>query len=83
LFLITVQKKVVVFIFSYLFCSCRNSVDAFIVGQGVVIVKNGQRICGTGGALASAPIEQTKAYFETKLQSSGMFDFPCVIYTLF
>jgi len=43
-------------------------------GYGVVIVKNGRRICGTGAALANAPIVQNKAYFEAKLQSSGLFD---------
>jgi len=43
----------------------------FVAGYGVVIVKNGQRICGTGAALANAPIVQNKAYFEAKLQSSG------------
>jgi len=37
------------------------------------VVKNGQRICGTGAALANAPIVQNKAYFEAKLQSSGIF----------
>jgi hypothetical protein len=36
-----------------------------------VIVKNGQRICGSGGALASAPVVQNKAYFEVKIQQSG------------
>jgi len=40
-------------------------------GYNVVIVKNGRRICGSGAALANAPIAQNKAYFETKLQSSG------------
>jgi len=45
----------------------------FVTGYGVVIVKNGQRICGTGAALANAPIVQNKAYFEAKLQSSGNF----------
>jgi len=45
----------------------------FVAGYGVVIVKNGQRICGTGAALANAPIVQNKAYFEAKLQSSGDF----------
>lgn len=40
-------------------------------GNDVVIVKNGRRICGTGGALANAPIVQNKAYFEVKLQSTG------------
>jgi len=43
----------------------------FAAGYGVVVVKNGQRICGTGAALANAPIVQNKAYFEAKLQSSG------------
>lgn len=50
-----------------------------VAGYGVVIVKNGQRICGTGAALANAPIVQNKAYFEAKLQSSGKVVFFCVI----
>lgn len=41
------------------------------MGSDVVIVKNGRRICGKGGAFATAPIAQDKAYFEAKLQSSG------------
>jgi uncharacterized membrane protein YadS len=41
------------------------------VGKDVVIVKNGRRICGSGAALANAPILQNKAYFEAKVQSSG------------
>lgn len=36
-----------------------------------MIVKNGMRICGGGGALGSAPLVQNKAYFETKVQQSG------------
>lgn len=36
-----------------------------------MIVKNCRRICGTGAALANAPIAQNKAYFEVKLQSTG------------
>ena len=48
-----------------------NFIVLFSAGYGVVIVKNGQRICGTGAALANAPIVQNKAYFEAKLQSSG------------
>jgi hypothetical protein len=36
-----------------------------------VIVKNGRRICGTGAAFSNAPINQDKAYFEVKVQSSG------------
>jgi len=41
------------------------------VGYNVVVVKNGRRICGSGAALANAPLAQNKAYFEAKLQSSG------------
>nr|CAD7458779.1 unnamed protein product [Timema tahoe] len=40
-------------------------------GHEVVIVKNGMRVCGSGGALASAPLVQSKSYFEVKLQQSG------------
>ncbi|CAL1289669.1 unnamed protein product [Larinioides sclopetarius] len=42
-------------------------------GQEVVIVKNGHRVCGTGAALATVPIVQNKAYFEMKLQQSGVW----------
>jgi hypothetical protein len=42
-----------------------------VSGHEVVIVKNGQRLCGSGGALASAPLVQSKAYFEVKIQQSG------------
>lgn len=41
------------------------------IGTDVVIVKQGKRICGAGGALACAPIVQDKAYFEIKVQSTG------------
>lgn len=37
----------------------------------MVIVKGGCRICGSGGALATAPLVQSKSYFEVKLQQSG------------
>lgn len=43
------------------------------MGTGTVIVKNGRRICGTGAALATAPIAQDKGYFEAKVQSSGIW----------
>ena len=36
-----------------------------------MVVKNGRRICGTGGALATAPLVQDKSYFEVKIQSAG------------
>ncbi|CAG2065689.1 unnamed protein product [Timema podura] len=42
-------------------------------GHEVVIVKNGMRVCGSGGALASAPLVQSKSYFEVKLQQSGVW----------
>lgn len=38
-----------------------------------MIVKNGLRICGGGGALGSAPLVQSKSYFEVKLQQSGIW----------
>ena len=43
-----------------------------LLGNECVVVKNGKRICGTGGALANAPLVQDKSYFEVKIQSSGM-----------
>lgn len=43
------------------------------LGQEVVIVKNGLRACGSGGALGSAPLVQDKAYFEVKVQQSGIW----------
>ncbi|KAL3851947.1 hypothetical protein ACJMK2_015637 [Sinanodonta woodiana] len=45
--------------------------DTSYMGNDVVIVKNGRRICGTGAALSNAPIAQDKAYFEMKVQSTG------------
>ncbi len=47
----------------------------FYSGSDVVIVKSGRRICGTGGALGNAPLVQDKAYFEMKLQSTGIWGF--------
>ncbi|KAI1303045.1 SPRY domain-containing protein 7 [Halotydeus destructor] len=47
--------------------------DTCNMGNDVVIVKNGHRICGTGAALASAPIVQNKAYFEVKIQQTGLW----------
>nr|XP_002124704.2 SPRY domain-containing protein 7-like [Ciona intestinalis] len=47
--------------------------DTTKMGTDAVIVKNGKRICGTGGGLANAPIAQDKAYFQVKLQSTGIF----------
>ncbi|XP_059472645.1 SPRY domain-containing protein 7 [Neocloeon triangulifer] len=47
--------------------------DTNHIGHEVVIVKNGTRICGGGGALASAPLVQNKSYFEAKVQQSGIW----------
>ncbi|XP_026720506.1 SPRY domain-containing protein 7 [Athene cunicularia] len=44
-----------------------------LAGTDVVIVKNGRRICGTGGCLANAPLHQNKSYFEFKIQSTGIW----------
>ncbi|ELU17511.1 hypothetical protein CAPTEDRAFT_141614 [Capitella teleta] len=47
--------------------------DTEFMGSDVVIVKTGKRICGQGACLANAPIAQDKAYFEAKLQSTGVW----------
>ncbi|KAB7506702.1 UNVERIFIED_CONTAM: hypothetical protein RMT77_010488 [Armadillidium vulgare] len=47
--------------------------DTGYIGHEVVIVKNGMRICGTGAALGNTPILQNKAYFEVKLQQTGIW----------
>ena len=41
------------------------------LGVDCVIVKSGRRICGTGAALANAPLVQDKSYFEAKVQCEG------------
>ncbi|POI26010.1 hypothetical protein CIB84_010240 [Bambusicola thoracicus] len=46
--------------------------DTQRMGTDVVIVKNGRRICGTGGCLANAPLHQNKSYFEFKIQSTDL-----------
>lgn len=43
----------------------------WFLGNEVVIVKSGKRICGSGAALANAAILQNKCYFEMKIQSGG------------
>ncbi|XP_023014091.2 SPRY domain-containing protein 7 [Leptinotarsa decemlineata] len=45
--------------------------DTAFMGYEVVIVKGGQRVCGTGAALGNAPLVQSKSYFEVKIQQSG------------
>ena len=46
-----------------------------------MVVKNGKRLCGSGGAITNVPIIQNKAYFEVKIQSNGL-NFPPFEYTL-
>ncbi|XP_049887161.1 SPRY domain-containing protein 7 [Pectinophora gossypiella] len=47
--------------------------DTLHMGHEVVVVKGGQRVCGSGCALGNAPIVQNKAYFEVKLQQGGVW----------
>ena len=47
-------------------CTCTSC-----IGVDCVIVKSGRRICGTGAALANAPLVQDKSYFEIKIQCGG------------
>lgn len=46
---------------------------SFSSGHEVVIVKGGQRVCGSGCALGNAPLVQSKSYFEVKLQQGGVW----------
>ncbi|VDN87030.1 unnamed protein product [Brugia pahangi] len=59
--------------------------DTVFMGDDVVLLKNGQRICGSGAALSTAPIVQNKAYFQVTIQQTDMFFFfwtfvfdPCI-----
>lgn len=47
--------------------------DTSTMGSNVVIIKKGRRICGKGGAICNFPIVQNKAYFEAKIQQSGIW----------
>ncbi|XP_018056363.1 PREDICTED: SPRY domain-containing protein 7 [Atta colombica] len=49
------------------------ALDTTHMGNEVVIVKNGLRICGSGGALTNAPLLQSKSYFEVKIQQGGIW----------
>ncbi|XP_060813670.1 SPRY domain-containing protein 7 [Bombus pascuorum] len=49
------------------------SLDTSYMGHEVVIVKNGLRVCGRGGALTNAPLVQSKSYFEIKIQQGGIW----------
>uniref|UniRef100_A0A8R1HXZ5 SPRY domain-containing protein 7 n=1 Tax=Caenorhabditis japonica TaxID=281687 RepID=A0A8R1HXZ5_CAEJA len=45
--------------------------DVGRMGKNVVILKEGERICGIGGAIATVPIVQNKAYFQATVQQTG------------
>ncbi|KAH7725329.1 SPRY domain-containing protein [Aphelenchoides avenae] len=47
--------------------------DTNRMGSDVVLLKAGTRICGSGGALATAPIVQNKAYFQVNIQQTGLW----------
>ncbi|KAI5642270.1 SPRY domain-containing protein [Phthorimaea operculella] len=47
--------------------------DTLHMGHEVVVVKGGQRVCGSGCVLGNAPLMQNKAYFEVKLQQGGVW----------
>ncbi|XP_072935740.1 SPRY domain-containing protein 7 [Epargyreus clarus] len=47
--------------------------DSLHMGHEVVIVKGGQRVCGSGCTLGNAPLVQNKSYFEVKLQQGGVW----------
>ena len=49
--------------------------DPLNMGLDAVIVKNGSRLCGTGGVIANAPIMQDKAYFEGENFSTLIFSY--------
>ena len=48
-------------------------VSFFTAGKDAVLVKNGGRLCGSGAARATAPINQNKAYWEVKVQQNGLW----------
>ncbi|CAP27633.2 Protein CBG07432 [Caenorhabditis briggsae] len=47
--------------------------DVGRMGKNVVILKEGERICGIGGAIATVPIVQNKAYFQVTVQQTGEY----------
>lgn len=45
--------------------------DAAHMGSDVILLSHQLRVTGTGGVLATAPLVQSKSYFEVKIQQSG------------
>jgi len=49
------------------------ALDTHHMGHEVVIVMNGLRVCGQGGALTNVPLAQSKSYFEVKIRQDGIW----------
>ncbi|XP_061387496.1 SPRY domain-containing protein 7-like [Musca vetustissima] len=47
--------------------------DVANAGTEVILLSNYLRITGTGGALGTAPLVQSKSYFEVKIQQKGIW----------
>ncbi|XP_055539993.1 SPRY domain-containing protein 7 isoform X2 [Wyeomyia smithii] len=47
--------------------------DTAHMGHEVVVIKSGQRACGSGGVIANTALLQSKSYFEVKLQQGGQW----------
>ena len=52
-------------------CDVLKTGKFYLEGQEVVILKNGKRVCGSGGAVLNQALLQSKSYFEVKIQQSG------------
>ena len=65
-YIMIVDTCTCVHVYTCISCTCVCN-----VGVDCVIVKSGRRICGTGAALANAPLVQDKSYFEIKIQCGG------------
>ncbi|CAJ0583558.1 unnamed protein product, partial [Mesorhabditis spiculigera] len=47
------------------------ALDVNKTGSDVIILKEGERICGTGSALCTAPLVQNKSYWQVDIQQTG------------
>ncbi|KAH8381419.1 hypothetical protein KR093_004512 [Drosophila rubida] len=53
-------------------CSCNTYTHTHThTGADVILLSHQLRVTGTGGVLATAPLVQSKSYFEVKIQQSG------------
>ena len=73
---LTKTENIYLYVYTWIFCHIIS-----FIGQEVVLLKNGMRICGTGGALGNTPIMQDKSYFEVRIQQTGMTgNFICCVW---